>query len=74
MHSAGLDDLGSATVRATVVIPTYNEIENIERVIREVLCAAPEVQILVVDDGSPDGTADRAEALGLELGLSLIHI
>ena len=55
-------------MRATVVIPTYNEIENIERVIREVLIAAPHVQILVVDDGSPDGTADRAEALGAELG------
>ena len=55
-------------MRATVVIPTYNEIENIERVIREVLLAAPEVQILVVDDGSPDGTADKAEALGIELG------
>ena len=55
-------------MRATVVIPTFNEIENIERVIREVLAAAPEVQILVVDDGSPDGTADRAEQLGAELG------
>jgi len=55
-------------VRATVVVPTYNEIENIERLIREVLAAAPHVQILVVDDGSPDGTADKAEALGRELG------
>lgn len=55
-------------MRATVVIPTYNEIENIERVIREVRAAAPEVQILVVDDGSPDGTADKAEELGRELG------
>ena len=55
-------------MRATVVIPTYNEIENIERVIREVLFVAPDVQILVVDDGSPDGTADKAEALGTELG------
>ncbi|MGB8860491.1 MAG: polyprenol monophosphomannose synthase [Ilumatobacteraceae bacterium] len=55
-------------MRATVVIPTYNEIENIERVIREVLAAAPDVQILVVDDASPDGTADAAEALGRELG------
>ena len=49
-------------MRATVVVPTYNEIENIERLIREVLAAAPHVQILVVDDGSPDGTADKAEA------------
>jgi len=55
-------------VRATVVVPTFNEIENIERLIREVLETAPQVQILVVDDGSPDGTADRAEALGRELG------
>lgn len=55
-------------MRATVVIPTYNEIANIERVVREVLAAAPDVQILVVDDGSPDGTADRADQLGDELG------
>ena len=55
-------------MRATVVVPTFNEIENIERLIREVLETAPQVQILVVDDGSPDGTADRAEALGRELG------
>jgi glycosyltransferase involved in cell wall biosynthesis len=55
-------------VRATVVVPTYNEIDNIERLCREVLAAAPEVQILVVDDGSPDGTADKAEELGRELG------
>jgi dolichol-phosphate mannosyltransferase len=55
-------------MRSTVVIPTYNEIDNIERVIREVLLAAPHVDIVVVDDGSPDGTADRAEELGRELG------
>ena len=55
-------------MRSTVVIPTYNEFDNIERVIREVLLAAPQVEILVVDDGSPDGTADRAEELGRELG------
>ena len=55
-------------MRTTVVVPTYNEIENIERLCREVLDAAPNVQILVVDDGSPDGTAEKAEALGRELG------
>ncbi|MEQ1702795.1 MAG: polyprenol monophosphomannose synthase [Ilumatobacteraceae bacterium] len=55
-------------MRATVVIPTYNEIDNIERVIRETLAAAPDVQVLIVDDGSPDGTADKAEELGRELG------
>ncbi|MSV79284.1 MAG: glycosyltransferase [Actinobacteria bacterium] len=62
------DDLGSCAVRTTVVVPTYNEIDNIERLCREVLTAAPDVQILVVDDGSPDGTAEKAEALGHELG------
>jgi len=55
-------------VRATVVVPTYNEIDNIERLCREVLAIAPQVQILVVDDASPDGTADKAEALAAELG------
>ena len=55
-------------MRATVVVPTYNEVGNIERLCREVLAVAPEVQILVVDDASPDGTAEAAEALGRELG------
>ena len=55
-------------VRTTVVIPTYNEIDNIDRVCREVRRVVPGARILVVDDGSPDGTADRAEQLGRELG------
>lgn len=55
-------------MRATVVVPTYNEIENIERLCREVRATVPEARILVVDDGSPDGTADRAADMGAELG------
>lgn len=55
-------------MRTTVVVPTYDEIANIERLCREVRAAAPDAQILVVDDSSPDGTADRAEELGRELG------
>jgi dolichol-phosphate mannosyltransferase len=51
-----------------VVIPTYNEIENIEEVLRRTRRALPEAEVLVVDDGSPDGTADRAEELGERLG------
>ena len=43
--------------RALVVIPTYNESENIARIIPEVLRQDPRVDVLVVDDGSPDGTA-----------------
>ena len=55
-------------MRTTVVIPTYNEIDNIDRVCREVRRVVPGALILVVDDGSADGTADRAEQLGRELG------
>lgn len=55
-------------MRATVVVPTYDEIANIERLCRAVRAAAPDADILVVDDGSPDGTADRAEQLATELG------
>lgn len=55
-------------MRALVVVPTYNERANIEEVLRRARAAAPETEVLVVDDGSPDGTAKVAEALGVELG------
>jgi dolichol-phosphate mannosyltransferase len=51
-----------------VVIPTYNESENIERVLHKVRGALPDASVLVVDDGSPDGTGDMAEKLGGEIG------
>ena len=41
-----------------VIIPTYNERENIENIIRKVLSLEGEYNILIIDDGSPDGTAD----------------
>ncbi|MEJ7778425.1 MAG: polyprenol monophosphomannose synthase [Daejeonella sp.] len=41
-----------------VIIPTYNEKENIENIVRQVLSLADAFHVLVVDDGSPDGTAD----------------
>lgn len=44
--------------RALVCIPTYNEAENIGRIIPLVLAQSPELDVLVIDDGSPDGTAD----------------
>ncbi len=46
-----------------VVIPTYNEVESLPRQVAAVLEAAPEVGVLVVDDGSPDGTGAIADAL-----------
>ena len=42
-----------------VIIPTYNEIENIEAIIRKVMSLEPTFDLLIVDDGSPDGTASR---------------
>ena len=51
-------------VRPLVVIPTYQEAENIAVVLQRVRAAAPTVSVLVVDDGSPDGTADLAESAG----------
>ena len=49
--------------RALVIVPTYNERENISRLIQTVLAKDPRLEVLVVDDGSPDGTAAIVEAL-----------
>ena len=43
-------------MRATVVIPTYNEVANIAKLIERIFGAAPNMNILVVDDNSPDAT------------------
>jgi dolichol-phosphate mannosyltransferase len=46
-----------------VIIPTYNEIENIQAIIEKVLSLEHVFDILIVDDGSPDGTADCVKSL-----------
>lgn len=51
---------------AIVIIPTYNEIENIESIIRAVFSQKKEFHILVVDDNSPDKTAERVKYLQQE--------
>ncbi|GIV39696.1 MAG: dolichol-phosphate mannosyltransferase [Thermonema sp.] len=53
-------------VKGIVVVPTYNEIENIEPLIRTVMGLAVPFDLLVIDDGSPDGTAARVRALQQE--------
>ena len=55
-------------VRVLVVLPTYNESDNIERILRAVREALPLANILVVDDSSPDGTAGIAEKVADDLG------
>ncbi|MES2305816.1 MAG: polyprenol monophosphomannose synthase [Gemmatimonadota bacterium] len=49
--------------RALVVVPTYNERENLPQIVPAILAVDPRLDILVVDDGSPDGTGDLADAM-----------
>ena len=55
-------------MRTLVVIPTYNEAENVVEIIEAVRASVPEVDLLIVDDSSPDGTAKLAEEAGARLG------
>ncbi len=55
-------------MRVLVVLPTYNEILNVEAMLRALRETVPHADVLVVDDSSPDGTAEAAERLGEELG------
>ncbi|MCJ0743136.1 polyprenol monophosphomannose synthase [Pedobacter montanisoli] len=55
-----------------VIIPTYNEKENIERIIRKVFSLNADIDVLIIDDGSPDGTATIVQDLQKEFtGLQL---
>jgi len=60
--------------RSVLVLPTYNEIENLDRFIRAVRASAPSIHVLVIDDNSPDGTGRVADSLAAELGnMVVIH-
>jgi len=50
-------------MRVMVVVPTYNERKNLEELAPKVLSMLPDTELLVVDDGSPDGTGQYADAL-----------
>ena len=54
-----------------VIIPTYNEKENIEKIIRKVMSLEGDFHVLIVDDGSPDGTAQIVQSLQQEMPASL---
>jgi len=49
--------------RALVIIPTYNEAANVPNLVPQVLCQDPRLEILIVDDNSPDGTGQLAEEI-----------
>ncbi|MFZ4796495.1 MAG: polyprenol monophosphomannose synthase [Bacteroidia bacterium] len=55
-----------------VIIPTYNEIENAENIIRKVMSLQPEFDLLIVDDNSPDGTANVV--IELQKEFSRLHL
>ena len=61
-------------MRALVILPTYNEIENLPRIVPQILEVDPDLEVLVVDDDSPDGTGKEADRMAEEnLRLSVIH-
>ena len=61
-------------MRTLVITPTYQEAENIETFLRNARAAVPGIDILVVDDNSPDGTGEIAERVGAEVGqVEVLH-
>ena len=59
-------------MRCLVIIPTYNEAENLPRLIPSILALADSFEVLVVDDSSPDGTAEIVK--GMQKGNPRIHL
>ena len=55
-----------------VVVPTYNERDNIERLVREILAQDDGIDVLIVDDNSPDGTGEIADKM--VAGTSRVHV
>ncbi|GAA4895596.1 dolichol-phosphate mannosyltransferase [Stackebrandtia albiflava] len=65
-----IDDPTTATTdgypgvgRVLVIIPTYNEADNVEAIVKRVRDSVPQVHVLIVDDASPDGTGELADRL-----------
>jgi dolichol-phosphate mannosyltransferase len=55
------------TQRAVIIFPTYNERENIEKIVHAVLPLDPRIHVLIVDDNSPDGTGEIADRLAKQM-------
>jgi len=60
--------------RVLVIVPTYNEVENLERILDRLHASVPTADALVVDDGSPDGTGKLADELAaLDARVHVLH-
>jgi len=69
-EKAGIVDLG----KVLIVVPTYNESDNIKSIITRARASVPEAHILVADDNSPDGTGELADAIAeLDNQVSVLH-
>ncbi|MGZ6256026.1 MAG: polyprenol monophosphomannose synthase [Candidatus Limnocylindria bacterium] len=75
MDSSETPHVGLAAGKGVVVVlPTYNERENLERIAEAILTALPEANLLVVDDSSPDGTGTLADTMAArEPRLHVLH-
>ena len=60
--------------KSLVIIPTYNEKENIEKMIRTIFSLPREFDILIIDDGSPDGTAAIVQSLQQQFEHNRLHL
>lgn len=61
-------------MQTLIIIPTYNEIENIQRLTTRILSIMPKTDILIIDDNSPDGTGELVERLSQkEKRIKVIH-
>jgi dolichol-phosphate mannosyltransferase len=64
----------AGTQRALIIFPTYNERDNIEKIVHAVLPMDPRIHVLIVDDNSPDGTGDLADKLASqEIRVNVLH-
>lgn len=66
--------VGPQGQRALVVIPTYNERENLPVIVERLLTSLSGINVLIVDDSSPDGTGDIADRLAAEDSEERIHV
>ena len=61
-------------MKTLIIVPTYNELENIRRLLPELMALGPDIRVLVVDDNSPDGTGKLADELAAEYDrISVLH-